>query len=155
MDRNHECTKDEAFQEVSKNLADVGKQVGKMAMEIALVKKDTGDLKEVTKEMATCIAELTKSSIKTGENLITRDQFYGKIEEMQKSYVIEHTEFCNKCVERHTALEKRLDARAEEISKMKTTVDGHESQFKWQWGILAAIIVAFALLVINHMVTGV
>lgn len=155
----HECTKDEAFQGVTDKLEDVCSKMNGLTTDIALVKKDTTDLKDVTREMSSCIKALTESSIKTGENLITRDIFYGKIDEIQKSANATIAGFCVQCTERHRAIEERLDGADGEIKSIKTTVGSHASTFKWFWGLLASLVVAIIVLVgtlfAEHLIAGV
>lgn len=163
---NHVCEKDEAFVALTKKIEDVGHTV-------AIVQGHTVDLKEATKEMSTCIKALSEASIRMQSNQVTRDQFYGKIEELQEKNNAAVATMCAACLAKHTTLDARIDkqdtrmdgqdvrmtAQAGEINGVKTTIERHDGMFRWLWGILAAIIVAIFMFgltsVYQHLVAGV
>jgi small-conductance mechanosensitive channel len=155
---DHTCLKDDAFVELSRKLEDVG-------MKVSLVQQNTTDLKETTKEMATCIKALSEASIRMQSNQVTREQFYGKIEELQEKDAVGMATFCATCMTKHTTLDARLDRQDNRVNEMdvevkgiKTTQASHAGMFKWFWGILAALIIAvftFGLASIYQHLAGV
>jgi len=154
-ENNHVCEKDEAFQDLSKKIDAIG-------FKVAIVQGHTVDLKDATKEMSTCIKALSEASIRMQSNQVTREQFYGKIEELQEKSAAGMATFCATCMTKHTALDVRLDRQDTRIDgqdvvikEIKTTQDSHAGMFKWLWGILAALMVALALFAVeaifNHL----
>jgi hypothetical protein len=146
MNGSHECSKDEAFKEVSNKLEGVKGNLSDLTLKIALVADTTGELKEVSKEMSGCIRALTESSIRLQENVITREQFYGKIQEIQDKSNAAQQAMCDACNGRHEALESRLDTTDGKATTAAEVAKGHTWQLKWLWGILGSIIGGLILL---------
>jgi hypothetical protein len=136
----HECAKGRAFEEVSVKLDNVGKTLGDLTIEMTRVADRTGNLEAVSKEMSTCIKALTESTIRLQENVITRDQFYGKIEEIQDKSNAAQQAMCDACNTKHNALEARLDATDGKATKAAEIAKGHTWQLRWIWGLLASIL---------------
>lgn len=152
----HECSKDDAFKEVSNKLEGVKGNLSDLTLKIALVADTTGELKEVSKEMSGCIRALTESSIRLQENVITREQFYAKIQEIQDKSNAAQQAMCDTCNGRHEILEKRLDLTDGKVTTSVEVAKGHSWQLKWLWGLLASVIVGVGLialgLIFEHLI---
>ena len=143
---SHDCTKDKAFKEVSDKLEGVSGRINDLTTKVALVAETTTELKDVSKEMSGCIRALTESSIRLQENVITREQFYGKIQEIQDKSNAAQQAMCDACNGRHEALETRLDVTDGKATTAAEVAKGHTWQLKWLWGILGSIIGGLVLL---------
>jgi ABC-type dipeptide/oligopeptide/nickel transport system permease subunit len=135
---DHDCTKGEEFKEVSRKLEDV-------VVGLSLVTANTHDLKDATKEMSLCIKALSESSIRMQSNQVTRETFFGKIDEIQAKNDLAIASLCKSCMEKHDSIERRADRVDQDLTAIGTVQKGHDKTFRWMWGILASIIVGVLL----------
>lgn len=153
----HECIKGEEFNAMTKEFKGLSDKVGGLCTDIALVKRDVSDLKTVTVTMSECIKALTESSIKAGENNITRDQFYGKIDELVRSRTALIEAIENEIEDYRDIIDKRIDNVELKLKEMQAVADDYVGLKKWIWGIIAAIVIVVLLdlyrIVITHGAT--
>jgi hypothetical protein len=146
MDRNkpsveHECVKDESFREMTGEFKGLSKRVEGLCTDVALVKRDVSDLKQVTVTMSDCIRALTDSSIKAGENNITRDQFYGKIDELIKTRQLMIDTLQREITQLRTSTDDEIDKINIKLVSIQLVCDDYTGMKNWIWGILAAIVI--------------
>ena len=149
----HECIKGEEFQEMTKEFKGLSNKVGGLCTDIALVKRDVSDLKTVTVSMSECIKALTESSIKAGENNITRDQFYSKIDELTRTRQALIDTLKQDLIDYKEEVDARLDGLDLKIADINTTVIDYQSLKKWIWGIVAAIVIVVLLDLYRVLIT--
>jgi hypothetical protein len=137
----HECVKDESFKEMTSEFKELSRNVTGISTDLALIKRDVGDLKLVTVTMSKCIEALTASSIKAGENNITKGQFYSKIDELNKA----RTDILEKAMKEFHDYVKQADAKfkvlEDQAEANKDVCDDYSNLKKWVMGVVAAMII--------------
>ena len=97
---DHECASKDDIKEIADN-------VGALKTDVAMVKKDTQDLKELSASMGRCIEALTKSSIISQESHITREQFYKELKELATT----RQDIVNACMGQFEQYKEESEAR--------------------------------------------
>ena len=139
--QSHEFVKDESFKEMTAEFKELSRNVSGISTDLALIKRDVGDLKLVTVTMSKCIEALTASSIRAGENNITKGQFYSKIEELN---VARGKALEKAMAEFHAYVEiagKRFDLLEDQAEKNKDVCDDYKGLKKWVMGVVAAMVI--------------
>lgn len=140
----HECVKDESFREMTKEFKGLSVTVNNLGINMALIQRDVTDLKQVTVVMSECIKALTETSIKAGENNITRDQFYAKIDELNTK----RTEELNDVINELDKYIEKTDTRIDDINLAITTIKGVCDDYAGLKKLVYGIIVSIALFLI-------
>jgi len=122
-------------------IRDITKAVGCLITDVAIVKRDTSDLKELSTSMSKCIEALTKSSIISQESHITREQFYTKFEEFASS----RAEIMKTCATDFNTYKDEVDVVLDDLDKRitanKVVCDDFNDIKKMVYGIIVTITV--------------
>lgn len=144
----HVCSSEEEIKDISNEVKD-------LATNMALVKKDTQDLKLLSGKMGDCIEALTRASIISAESHITREQFYKKFEEL----AVTRTTVVNACMKEFNEYKNGADAKIDALEKQaeqnKNVCDDYKDQKKIVIGLAVAFIgflLVQAYLLLTHSI---
>jgi len=135
---DHTCISRDDIKDISDNVND-------LKTDVAMVKKDTQDLKDLSASMSKCIEVLTKSSIVSQESHITREQFYKKIDEI----VVARHDVVNACMKEFYTYKEEADTRMDRIDSRivqnRNVCDDYREMKKVIQGLVVAVVLFLIL----------
>ena len=134
---DHVCMMKEDVQEMTGG-------VKGLTIDMALIKRDVGDLKTATITMSACIKTLTEASIISQQKNITRDKFYEKLEELSSLRAQALFESTNRIEIARKEVDVRIETIEKDVALFKQSADQLIELRKWVMGLVGAVIL-FAL----------